>query len=150
MVIDVPEVKGNPKGLMRTVNDNKPEEPANVLWFSTTTIGKQSLRKHHSRVEGRDHLASPSFHKEGAFAEWQKEPKKRYFIFRYKLDGEKLVVDAGSETVVKDLMKAEKIEHADNGYFKTPTGWFAKYLEKNDPDKIFDGNNVTRYTRPKM
>src|SRR5205814_1625579 len=40
IAIDVPEVKGNPKGLMRAVSDGKVNDPENVLWFFTTKIGK--------------------------------------------------------------------------------------------------------------
>jgi hypothetical protein len=147
MMIDVPNVKGNAKGLMRAVNDNKPEDPANVLWFFTTTIGKRSYAN--IVLDTKGELHSPPFHKEGAFAEWQKEKNKRYFIFRYTINGEKLVVGGGNGKVVEHLMAAENFKRNASGIFETSAGWFARDLDKNDPDKIYDAGNSQTYTREK-
>jgi hypothetical protein len=147
MVIDVPNVKGNPKGLMRAVNDNKPEDPANVLWFFTTTIGKRSYANIVLAPTGR--FESFPFHKEGVFAEWQKEKNKLYLIVRYTIDGDKLVVDGGNARGIADLMAAEKFKQNATGPLEMPTGWFARYLDKNGPDKLYDSTNTATYTRLK-
>jgi hypothetical protein len=145
VVIDVPEVKNNPKGLMRASSRPKSGE-GEPFWFFTTTIGKHS----YANIIMAPAKAGtfPQFDKDGAFAEWQKEPKKRYFIFRYKIDGAKLLVDGANKKVVDALMEKEKIKATEN-FFVVPSGWLAKYLEKNDPDKIYDESNSSKYTRAK-
>jgi hypothetical protein len=145
VVIDAPQVKDNPKGLMRSSSRPKTGE-GEPFWFFTTTIGKHSYAS--IIVEPTKDRAFPQFDKEGAFAEWQKDPNRRYFIFRYKIDGAKLLVDGGNEKAVRTLMEKEKIE-ADANFFATPSGWLAKYLEKNDPDTIYDESNSKKYTRAK-
>ncbi len=40
--IDIPAVKGNPKGLMRAVCSGRADDPSNSFWFFTTTIGKDT------------------------------------------------------------------------------------------------------------
>jgi hypothetical protein len=147
LTITVPEIKGNPKGLMRVVSREGEQGEPSTLWFYTTTIGKHSYANI-ILAQGRG-LEGVQFDKDGAFAKWQKEPMKVFFIFRYKRDGEKLVVDGGNEKVVEKLMETEKIERLDNTFYKTPAGWLTKYLEKNDPDTIYDESNANKYARAK-
>jgi hypothetical protein len=141
LMITVPETKGHPKGLMRAGTWKDGRETSSE-WFFTTTIGKHSYAN--TIVPSDD----GSFDKDGAFAEWQKEPTKRYFIFRYTIKGDKLVVDGGSGTAVESLMKSEKFEQ-DDKFYKTPAGWLAKYLDKNNPDTIYDQSNAFKYARAK-
>ena len=146
LVIDVPAVKGNPKGLMRAVmNGNKADDPSNVCWFFTTTIGKHT----YANIILHEKEVFPQFGAEGDFAKWQKDAAKRYFIFRYSRDGDKLKVDGGAESVVKKLMTDEKIAMVEGMWYKTPAGWLTKYLDKNDPDVIYDGSNARTYRRLK-
>jgi hypothetical protein len=135
--IDSPAVKGNPKGLMRAAGESK-----DAFWFFTTKIGKNTY--------GTICLAGDGyadFRKEGAFEEWKKGDR-RYFIFRYELDGDKLTVDSGNDEAMKKLMQAEKVESAGR-YFKTPPGWLAKYLEKSGPETLYDGKYQQKYLRQK-
>jgi hypothetical protein len=49
---------------------------------------------------------------------------------------------------MEKLMAAKKIESTE-GWYDTPTGWLAKYLEKTGPGTLFDGTNMNEYTRAK-
>ena len=143
--IDSPAVKGNPKGLMRTVYDGQADDPKKAFWFFTTTIGKHTYATIY--CEPGDKGGFADFRKEGAFQEWNKGDDRRYFIFRYVLDGDKLTVDGGDKEAMKKLMQAERIEGME--YFKTPQGWLAKYLEKSGPKTLYNGTNVQEWRRPK-
>jgi hypothetical protein len=145
LTITLPEVKGNPKGLMRVVSRQGERGEPSTLWFFTTTIGKHT----YANIVLADGFEGVLFEKEGAFADWQKRETKSYFIFRYKLDGDKLVVDGGNREVVEKLMKTEKFEQVNQNFFKTPAGWLTGYLEKNDPCTIYDASNSKTYTRAK-
>jgi hypothetical protein len=46
-------------------------------------------------------------------------------------------------------MHAEKIVDEMSGFFKTPPGWLATYLEKNGPQTLYDGTNVFGLRRVK-
>ena len=65
------------------------------------------------------------------------------------LDKDMLVVDIGNKDVVARVMADEKVGQTDNGVFKTPAGWLAKYLDKKGPDAFFDGSNKAEYRRVK-
>ena len=145
MAIDVPDVKGNPKGLMRAVNDGKVNDPQNVLWFFTTKIGKHTYA---NVILTSGKPESPAFHKEGEFEKWRKESKHHFFIFRYTIDGEKLAIDGGNKDAAEKLMTDATIKRTDSWY-EAPAGWLAKYLEKTGPDDVFDGSNANKYTRKK-
>jgi hypothetical protein len=132
------QCEGQPEGADALGQPKGPEVP----WFFTTTIGKRSYAN--TVLAPQAELKSPPFHKEGAFAEWQKEKNKRYFIFRYTIEGDKLVVDGGNQKVVEDLMAAEKFKLNATHVFETPATWFARYLEK-----LYDGSNAATYTRLK-
>ncbi len=146
LVIDVPEVKGNPKGLMRVAFEGK-TDGNNALWFTASAVGK--ARYANILLTAAGEPVSPAFATEGEFAKWQKEPAKRYFVFRYTLDGEKLAIDGGSEKRVKAVLEGAKVAKNDKNYYQTPAGWLAAYLDKNDPATIFDGSNVQKYSRLK-
>jgi hypothetical protein len=147
LAIDVPAVKGNPKGLMRAVTNGKPDDPSNVIWFFTTSVGKHSYA---NVILTETAATSPPLGKEGEFAKWKQDAKKRYFVFRYTRDGDKLAVDGGNNTAFEKLMAAEKIEMLkDEGFYATPAGWLAKYLDKNGPETIYDRTNTRDYRRAK-
>jgi len=146
--IDVPEVKGNPKGLMRAAGSDVAggREPC---WFFVTKIGKHN----YANIVVASDPPKPwfvQFAEEGEFTTWQKSPK-RFFVFRYNLDGDKLQIDGGLESEVKMVMKEAKIESDKGGisFYMTPAGWLAKYLEKTGPDAIYDGSNVGKYQKLK-
>jgi hypothetical protein len=147
VVVDVPEVKGNPKGLMRALTKRGGDE----VWFFVTTAGKHTYA---SLILAPNDVGGPlKFSKEGAFEEWQKAENKWYFVFRYARNGDKLTVDCGNHSAFTDLMKDEKIE-ANRGdkpleFYKTPAGWLAKYLDKTGPAKLFDKTNYLDLKREK-
>jgi hypothetical protein len=145
--IDVPAVKGNPKGLMRAVGNDKPDDLTNTFWFHIVTIGKHAYATVY--LHPTEDAKFADFRADGAFETWQTGDRRRYFIFRFVLDGDKLDVDAGNDDAVKKLMEDEKVKLA-NGYFQTPAGWLAKYLEKDGPGTIFDGKAVDHRKRVKQ
>jgi hypothetical protein len=139
---DVPEVKGNPKGLMRVRRQDK-----DALWFFVSPVGKHTYA---NIILGERDL--PAFDKEDEYAKWQKAEKKQFFVFRYVRDGDTLTIDGGNAKTFEARMKDEGIE-PDKGehlsFFKTPTGWLAKYFDKNGSDKIYDGSNSIVLKREK-
>jgi hypothetical protein len=144
--IDSPAVTGNPKGLMRTVFDGRADDLKNTFWFFTTTIGKDT----YATICLERHEGFADFRKEGAFEKWNKGNDRRYFIFRYVLDGDKLTVDGGDNEAMKKLMQLAKIEAEKiEGmlYFKTPPGWLATYLEKSGPHTVYNGTNQRELRR---
>ena len=102
LTIDAPEVKGNPKGLMRG-NDN--------TWFYLTTIGKHTYasllgveRKDLIQVYGvvRDNRDPDPFdlNKEGGFEKWHKRKDKQLTIAKVSRDGDQLTLDWGNVSMV--------------------------------------------------
>lgn len=144
--IDIPAVDGNPKGLMRSVGGGKPDDLSNAFWFHLATIGKHTYATIY--LHPTEDAKFADFREAGAFDKWMKGDSRRYFIFRYVLDGDSLTVDGGNDSAFKKLMANEKFEMAGD-YFKTPAAWLAKYLDKNGPETIFDGSNVETRTRVK-
>jgi hypothetical protein len=144
--INVPAVAGNPKGLMRAIGNDKPDDLSNTFWFHLKTIGKHTYATIYLHPTEMAKFAD--FRESGEFEKWMKNDNRRYFIFRYVLDGDNLTVDSGNDDVVKKLMADVKFDMAGD-YYKTPAGWLAKYLEKNGPEAIFDGSNAERRERVK-
>src|SRR5262245_17620404 len=68
--IDIPAVKGNPKGLMRAVRNGRADDPRNSFWFFTTTIGKHTYATSFLAFSRRIEFAD--FREEGAFEKWNK------------------------------------------------------------------------------
>ncbi len=142
--ITAPEVKGNPKGLMRgSMNDER-----DPMWFYLTTVGKYTYAN--VIVGGGDD--EPNFDKEGAFAKWEKSTKKKYFVFRVARDGDKMVLDCGNNETFTKLMKAANV--VDDGakhvpFFHPPAGWHTKTLGKDGPDAVFDKSNRLEVVREK-
>jgi hypothetical protein len=145
--VDMPVVKGNPKGLMRVVNNNMPDDRASSFWFFTTTVGKHNYMTVY--VANEPGLKFTDFRKEGEFAKYIENKEQRYFIFQYTFDDDQLVVDGGTVNRVKEVMEAAKIDTDGNGVYKTPDGWLAKYLTTRDPTMIFNRTNMQTYRRAK-
>jgi len=143
--VDQPAVEGNPKGLMRAVYDGKADDPANAFWFVTSTVGKHAYMT--VFVEPVGDLKFPDFRKPGAYAEYAKRKERRYFIFRYTVDGDTFVGDGGGKTAVEKALNAAGLTTNRDGVFPTPAGWLAKYLAEKDPDAIYDGTNKQEYRR---
>jgi hypothetical protein len=142
--IDCPAVKGNPKGLMRAVEDRDADDPEKAIWFFTTKIGKDTYMTIYNNPG--------DFHKDGAFEKWNKGDDRGYIIVRYVMDGDRLTVEFGYEKEMKMLMQAEKIEKIEGvafKTFKTPPGWLAKYLEKSGPQTLYNGANKFEYRQSK-
>jgi hypothetical protein len=146
ITVDVPEVKGNPKGLLRAVL--KPND--SETWFFITTVDK---RAYVSLILAPNETAGPpKFGKEGAFEEWTKAQARRFYVLRYTRDGDNLTLDCGNNAAFTALMKDEKIKKNDDtpiGFYETPTGWLAKYLDKTGPAKLFDKTNYLELKRKK-
>ena len=152
-VVDQPEVKGNPKGLMRLDvvprKDPEKETEKRTLWFFVTHIGKHTYanillgRAKNSGVAG-----FAQFDKEGTYAVWVKSDRRAYWVIRYNFEDDQLTTYEANEGVDK-LFKANQIGHTggNNGrgfddFFQPPAGWLAKQLEKNDPDDLFSPNRT--------
>jgi len=148
-VVERPEVKGNPKGLMRVAIVGKGKKREDVkdkssLWFFATLVGKHTYANILLATGHRHHVAH--LDKEGAYADWAKSDKRGYGIVRYEFDADRLTVLVEDEAGVKKLMKANRFAMSGDLY-QTPAGWFAKHLEKNGPDGLFV--NATSLTRSK-
>lgn len=147
--IDCPVIKGHPKGLMHVVYNGRPDDLNSSFWFFTTTIGKHNYANIYIKedIQKRDPFFA-DFRQEGEFQKWAKGTKRRYFIFRYVLCEDKLIVDGGGEQAVAKLMAAEAIEG--RSPYQTPRGWLAKYLEKDRPENLYDESNVQVWRRTKL
>jgi hypothetical protein len=143
LTVDIPEVKGNPKGLMRGFMAQADKKVDTEVWFFTTAIGKHTYAT--ILVGSTASQELPLFGNEGDFAKWRKEKGKQYYIFRYTRDGDRLTLDGGNLDSFMALMKDAKIKSDGSNhfikYYETPAGWLAKYLDKTGPDDLFDGTN---------
>ena len=138
-------VKGNPKGLMCYGGDT--DDSKEGIWFYTTKIGKYTYANIIMMTKKDDFV---QFGDVGAFASWQKDPDKRYWIFRYTIDGAKLTVDGGDAAIVKGVMNGAKIERVGRDeFYKTPAGWLASYFDKSGGDKIYDGTLTAKFRKLK-
>src|SRR5262249_31009978 len=124
-----PEVKGNPKGLMRMIfleaNKDLP------VWFFLTTVGKEHYGNLLLDANTNNKEGIAMLDKEGEYAKWSKGTGRRYYVFHYTPGKDGFVLNFGDEKAVKKLMMDEKIEMDSKQFFKTPVGWLAKYLQKN-------------------
>jgi hypothetical protein len=152
LVVDIPDVKDNPKGLMRAVWTRQNKKDSEELWFFVTKIGKDEYIN--LLVDERAWPDQGSFAKEGEFARWQKSRQCGYLIGKYKFMKDTLVIDAGSEDAFTDLMTRESFtgwksnwRYRGLKYSSMPAGWMTKYLEKTGPAAIFDGKDLIEYKR---
>jgi hypothetical protein len=150
-IVDRPEVKGNPKGLMRitVVPAGRKKEDAgadNVMWFFTTTVGKHTYAN--LLLNGGSRVSYPDLGKEEAYEKWLKSDGRGYWVGLLTLKGDDLTLDGGDPTEFNTLMKKEKFA-MQGEFYKTPPGWLAKHLEKNGPDGIFTKKELLTYKRVK-
>lgn len=143
--IDAPVVKGNPKGLMRAA-----ENDSDYMWFFTATLGGHTYAT--ALLGSKDGDNAPSFAKEGAFAEWQKAERKKYFVFRYALDGDTLSINSGNMDAFAKLMSDAGVR--DDGakhvpFFLTEPKWAETHFAKGAADKVYDKTNVMTLKRKK-
>ena len=153
-VVDRPDVKGNPKGLMRIRIVKAGKKLADVtasdtMWIFIATVGKHTyanlLIKTNSNNNSTD---SPDLMTEGAYQKWAKSKERGYWVGQLIFKDDTLTLDGGDEKALETLMKEQKVERAD-GYYSTKPGWLAEYLEKKGPKTIFNGSNEQKYTRAK-
>jgi hypothetical protein len=149
-IVERPEVKGHPKGLMRlvSVEQGKKREDVskdNILWFFVTAVGKHQYA-HILLVQGDKYPDFAHADKEGEYATWAKNDKRGYGIVRIQIDGDKATIYETELEAFGALMEAEKFTKT-GGIYQTSAGWLAKYLEKNGPDAIF--KKSTKLTRVK-
>jgi hypothetical protein len=138
--IDVPVVKGNPKGLMRAEGEALSSKPC---WFFTTKIDKHDYA---TIFMGPDRSA-----RGGAFSIGPKTPENADF----KDEGEFEKFIKSEEHIIMSDEKIESMKISDNhnfdfktDYYKTPKDWLANYLKK-EPRKIYDGTSTLTYRRIK-
>ncbi len=152
-----PEVRGNPKGLMRmyvpeakNLFGTKNDVP---IWFFVATVGKTKYGN--VCVEPGRSEEFAAFETEGAYEKWAKGANRAYLVFRYDVTRDGLVLNGGDERAFTDLMHNEKIDDegeprgAFGRRFKTPAGWLAKYLEKNGSGQLFPAEKEHKYTKVK-
>ena len=132
-----PAVEDNPKGLMRAMYDGQADDP--TFWFFTTKIGKDTYATL---------FIDADFSKAGAFEKWNEKDERRYHVFRYVLDGDKLTIDGGDDEAMEKLMQDDSIPRR-YGFFDIPEAWLAKYLEKNGPKTLYNRKNVQEWRRLK-
>ncbi len=145
-----PEVKGNPKGLMRMifVNEGNGKAGEVPVHFFLTTVGKHQygnlLMDSANAKEGIASLGT-----EGEYARWSKGTSRAYFVFRAESHKDGITLNFGDENAFKKLMADEKIVANDKTIFKTPAGWLAKYLEKHGHDTIFPAAKDAKMVKAK-
>jgi len=154
-----PEVKGNPKGLMQITFLGFPLDPEGTqFFFFLTAIGKDQYGNLLLDVKDRPLPRIADFRKEGDYGRWARGTGRRYVIFRAAASREKLILNWGDEDAFGALMKDAKIPRDDWNItsddhkvfaFRTPTGWLAKYLEKNGPGRMFPEKNNLEYEKQK-
>src|SRR5262245_19695925 len=149
-VVYQPKVKGNPKGLMRaTAHPKDKPEPNDSLWFFTTTVAKHTyanmaMTKH----KDKDEVMFADFSTEGAYEKWAKGEERWYWVVLLEIEEDKVTLHEADAKAMAKVMKEEKIEEV-KYRFKTPAGWFAKYLEKNGPGALYAGGEKVLYNRVK-
>jgi hypothetical protein len=146
--IDAPEVKGNPKGLLRATNPTKPDSAHEIMWFFTTTIN-QDTYANILLDRGKKEGAFTDFAKEGAYETWQKSKGKCYLVAHYAVNGDELTFNNGNNGAFDALLKKEKIEEDADGFPKAPEGWLAKYLTKNGPGELYPKDKGEKRVRQK-
>jgi hypothetical protein len=136
-VVDRPEVKGNPKGVMRVRIADKGEKleslkAKDALWFFTATVGKETY------VNTFVGKPDPDLSQEGGFAKWLQDEKRGYFVGHLKIERDRVTINPGDHEVFDDLMKEAKFSKVSKSpIYKTTPGWLTKYLEKTGPKLLF-------------
>lgn len=161
VTFSVPEVKGNPKGLMRLSAAGPDGGDPQHLWFSPTKLGKHTYANvlmTPGTIKDKDAYAQ--FDKEGGYAKWAKDAQKWVVVALYAVEGDTLTINQGDFDAAATRMSKEKFalpDHSGKGpmWYKTPAGWMAEFLTKNGPDEFFPpkparaGGQVVKLTRAK-
>ena len=129
LVIDVPAVKGNPKGLMRATHPGRPDK--NGVWFFVTKVGKQSYA---NVMFDKTEKGGADLHREGDFEKWKVARATRFLVMWYAVDGDVLTVNFGDEKPHAAAVKAAGFESRGE-FAQSPPGW----LEKYHTDKGYEG-----------
>lgn len=147
LVIDRPDVKANPKGLMRA-SFNSPEGQGKIaaMWFFCTTVEKKTYAN--SPADRATNGGSPPFETPGEFAKWEKSKTSGYIVMQYAVSGDDLVIDIGEEKAIEKRFPAAGFEKEKDKFYRTPEGALAKYLAA-DGTKVFTGENKVTYKRAK-
>jgi hypothetical protein len=145
ITIDAPAVKGNPKGLMRATGTDF----ASDLWFFAVASDKHTYA---NAIVADEDRPGAQLAKEGQFAEWQKQERKGFFVFRYTVDGDTLTIDSGNLEGFAKLMKNAGVK--DDGakyvpFFYTPAKWADTHFAKGAGDKVYDKSNTLTLKRKK-
>ena len=148
-VVDHPEVKGNPKGLMRLRVQGKGEKleslkPTDAIWFFTATVGKHAYANVLAISNKPKKLSwEPDFAREGEYAEWSRHPQRGYWVGHFTIKGPIATLNYGNLNAFETLMRKENFAEIGQ-FYKTTSGWLAAYLEKNGPTGIFDSGKGTQ------
>jgi hypothetical protein len=148
-VVDRPEVKGNPKGLMRLRVVGKGEKledlkPTDALWFFTATAGMHEYANMLAMSNKPKKLDwEPDLAREGDYDKWARHPQRGYWVGHFTIKGPIATLDYGNLNAFKSLMKKENFPEIGE-FYKTAPGWLAGYLEKNGPAGIFDSGKGTQ------
>jgi hypothetical protein len=148
-VVDHPEVKGNPKGLVRLRVLERGQKLEDVkskdsLWFFTANAGEHTyanllvLANTPKKVEWE-----PDFTRPGQYDEWTKHPQSGYFVARLAVKGPVVTLDYGNSDAFKALMNKQNFMEIGE-FYKTTPGWLTTYLEKNSPTGIFNSGKGTQ------
>ena len=143
-IVDVPAIKGNPRGLMRATRLEKGQKREDAsadssFWFFTATIGKRSFANF-LLVQGDRHYEPAQLGNAGDYASWAKNDKRGFGIAPYSIDGKKVIVwyadNHGENRKLDKLLKENGIT-AEGGIYRPKPGWLKKELEKGGLEGIF-------------
>jgi hypothetical protein len=143
-VVDRPDVKGNPEGVMRVriVEKNEKlesQKSKDALWFFTATIGKETY------VNALVSDTDPDLSQEGGFKKWSEDPKRGYYAGHIKIEKDRVTIDPGDEMVLDGLMREAKFSKVGkSSVYQTTPGWLTAYLEKNGPKRLFASDKKSR------
>ena len=139
-IVDRPDVKGNPKGLMRlrllekgkSIEDLQPKD---AVWFFTTSVSRNTyanalVLSNKPKKVGRE----PDLAREGGYAEWARHDQRGYWVGHLTIKGPVLTTDPGDHLAFEALMMKQKFMEVGE-FYKTTPGWLTAYLEKNGPER---------------
>lgn len=146
-VVDRPDVKDNPKGLMRaryftSANSLEKGQPSDTIWFFTTTVGK---------ITYANALVSPEFgyaelSNAGMYAKWKKAP--RYWIGLLVVEGDAVRMLIPDRKEFEQLMKDNEVSADKSGYYTLAPGALEKLLAKG-LDGGLPADSGLKFTRVK-
>lgn len=150
--IDVPVVKGNPKGLMRWTGlaDKKANEKEEPIWFFVSTVGKEKYGNMCMSSATQPEKDALDFSKEGQYAKWAASKTRAYLVFHYTPGKDDLKLNFGDEKAFKKIAADAKLTTLNKTeVYETPAGWLEKYLDKNGRDKLYPADAALPLKRSK-